>query len=304
MLIVPTTAAPLPRLAVDATTIIEVDGDVVPVFDGVAILVDDPAAWCGRHKDAVIAALVRAGVAVDLETVTILEAMAAEAERQTPTLFTDDFTPEEAVDAPPPQLVDDDVQKLLDDALSPMSWLLANMQPADTVVEVGPGGGGLSSLLAPFAKKLFVIDISLSAVLLARGRARAVVKTKAQRDNIRGVVANAEFLPFAPGSVDVVVAENVVDVVDDPRGFLTSASEALKAGGTLLLTSPDPDLGGAGPDADAGGDDDSALLSLLNDAGFDVVDSVDGLRWPRIHGPRHVELWTCVGLRCVKRDER
>ncbi len=304
LLILPTTAEPLPPFAADATTIVEVDGDVVPVFDGVAVLVEDPAAWCGRHRDAVIAALVSAGVVVDLETVTVLEAMAAEAERQTPSLFVDDFTPEEAVDFPPPQLVDEGVQKLLDDAQSPLSWLVANMKPATVVVEVGPGAGGLSSLLAPFAKQLFVVDISLKSVLLARSRARAAVKTKAQREQIRGVVASAEFLPFAAETVDVIVAENIVDLLDDPRGFLTSASVALKAGGTLLLTSPDPDLGAA-PDHDDEEEDgdavDSALVSLLHDAGFDIVDSIDGLRWPRVHGPRHVELWTCVGLRCVKR---
>ena len=302
MLAHPITAEALPRVAADATTIIELDDDIVPVFDGVPVLVEDPAAWCGRHRDAVLAALVGAGVVVGQEVVAVIDSMAAQTERQTSSLFVDDFTPEEAVDFPAPQLVDDAVQRLLEDGLSPLSWLHATMKPADVVVEVGPGAGGLSSLLAPLCKKLFVVDISLKSVLLARGRARAAVKTKAAREAIRGVVASAELLPFAAGSVDTIVAENLVDLLDDPRGFLTSASVVLKAGGTLLLTSPDPDLGG--DPVDVGDDDDeepTALQSLLDDAGFDVVEGVDGLRWPRVHGPRHIELWTCVGLRCVKR---
>ncbi|HEY1099546.1 MAG TPA: methyltransferase domain-containing protein, partial [Myxococcota bacterium] len=156
------------------------------------------------------------------------------------------------------------------------------------------------------AEQLIVVDISLRSVLLARARARATATSKPRRDAIVGVVAAADVaLPVLDDSVDVIVAENVVDVVDDPSGLLSAFALALKPGGTLLLTSPDPDLGTmpSDPDDDEtdGDEEEPALFALLEACGFDVVDDVDGLRWPRVHGPRHVEVWTCVGLRCVKR---
>lgn len=302
----PPTDLPLPLLKTDDTNVVEVGDDLVPVFDGVPILVDDPAAWCGRHKEAIVSALVGAGVVVGQETLAVIEAMAAQAPRQTSALFVDDFTPEEAVDFPPPQLVDDDLQQLVDDATTPFGWLAQQLVPAKVVVEVGPGAGGLTSVIAPLAEQLIVVDISLRSVLLARARARATATSKPRRDAIVGVVAAADVaLPVLDDSVDLIVAENVVDVVDDPSGLLSAFALALKPGGTLLLTSPDPDLGTmpSDPDDDEtdGDEEEPALFALLDACGFDVVDDVDGLRWPRVHGPRHVEVWTCVGLRCVKR---
>jgi SAM-dependent methyltransferase len=288
--IVPATRTALPRLRADTTSVLEVDDDLVPVLDGIPILVDDAAAWCARHRDSILASLVGAGIAVGQEALAVVEAMAAQAPRQTPALFVDDFTPEEAVDFPMPGLVDEDVQALLESGRSPLSWLNEQLKSANTVVELGPGAGGLSSLIAPRAKKRHVIvDQSLRCVLLARSRAR--VAAGAHADRVRGVVANAEALPFADGSVDTLVAENLVDLLDDPEAFVDEAARVVVAGGTLLLTTPDPGLGG---------DDDDVLTDLLTEAGFTIDDVVDGLRWPRVHGPRHVELWTCIGLRCTR----
>jgi SAM-dependent methyltransferase len=98
-------------------------------------------------------------------------------------------------------------------------------------------------------------------------------------------VADACALPIADGAADVVVAENVIDVVDDADAMLAGAHRALRRGGTLALTTP-------GPELDGGEDIDARVTS----AGFRINEVVDGLRWPRVHGRRHVEIWTCRGL--------
>jgi SAM-dependent methyltransferase len=191
--------------------------------------------------------------------------------------FVDDFTPEEARDAPAPPLVDAALQDLLDDSDTPLAFLVRQVPAAGTVIEIGPGAGGLSALLGPRAKKKhIVIDLSLRSVLLARraGGPRAL-----------GVIADACALPIADGAADVVVAENIIDVVEDADAFIAGAHRALRRGGVLALTTPGPELDG-GPDVDA----------RLRAAGFIIDEVRDGLRWPRVHGRRHVELWTCRGI--------
>jgi SAM-dependent methyltransferase len=169
------------------------------------------------------------------------------------------------------------LQDLLDDSDTPLAFLVRQVPAAGTVIEIGPGAGGLSALLGPRAKKKhIVIDLSLRSVLLARraGGPRAL-----------GVIADACALPIADGAADVVVAENIIDVVEDADAFIAGAHRALRRGGVLALTTPGPELDG-GPDVDA----------RLRAAGFIIDEVRDGLRWPRVHGRRHVELWTCRGI--------
>lgn len=275
MLVHPQTRAPLGRFRSHHTGAVRAGDDVVFVVDGAPILVPDALSWCARHRDAVIAAVATHGGDV-AAVVAALDVVIGDA-RDTQTPFVDDFTPEEARDAPPPLLVDAALQDLIDDGDTPLAFLARHVQAAGTIVEIGPGAGGLSALLAPRAKKkLVVVDLSLRSVLLAR---------RAVGPRGLGVVADACALPIADGAADVVVAENVIDVVDDADAFIAGAHRALRRGGTLALTTPGPELDG-GPDVDA----------RLRAAGFIIDEACDGLRWPRIHGRRHVELWTCRGI--------
>jgi SAM-dependent methyltransferase len=275
MIVHPITRAPLGRLRSRFTGTTRAGNDVVFVVDGVPILLSDPVTWCAQHRDAIIAAVARDDGEVG-PVVAALDALVRDA-RATQAPFVDDFTPEEARDAPSPRLVDAALEDLLDDGEAPLEFLARTVPAGDVIVDVGPGAGGLTALLAPRArKKLVVVDISLRAVLLAR---RA-----AGRKGI-GIVADAAALPLADHAVDVVVAQNLVDVIDDVDGFLAGARRALRRGGTLALTTPGPELDG---DRDIG--------ERIQDAGFVLESVVDGLRWPRVHGPRHVEIWTCTGI--------
>lgn len=278
MLIHPVGRAPLSRHAARATGAVKAGADVVFVIDGVPVLVEDAAGWCARHRDSIIASVARSGGDVGA-VVVALDAIVSGPARVSQAPFVDDFTPEEARDAPPLPLVDDDVQDVIDEGMTPLQWLAKVTPTAPVILELGPGAGGLSAILGARArKKLFVVDISLRSVLLARDAAgaRAV-----------GVVGDATALPFADASVDLVVAQNVVDIVDDADALIEGVKRALKPGGRFALTTPDPGLGG---------DDDDELVRRLRSAGLVIEADVDGLRWPRVHGPRHVELWTCRGL--------
>ncbi len=273
----------LPRKAAHA--IVDVDGDGVVVLGGAVVLVDDALAWVASHRDAIIAALARAGGADLDDAIGIVDAAVAASAPCGSVSFVDDFTLEELVGAPAPVPLDDDVKDVCDDADTPLSWLyrqLSGLKPRpDVVVEIGPGAGGLSALLGPIAKKtLVVVDVSLRSVLIARQKA-----SDAGAKRVVAVVADACALPVDDGAADVVVAENVVDVVDDADAFIAGAFAALKPGGLFLLTTPEPELDG------------NDVVARLEAAGFVVEGAQDRLRWPRVHNERHVELWTVAAFR-------
>jgi SAM-dependent methyltransferase len=275
MIVHPITRAPLGRVRPGFTGTVRAGDDVVFVVHGVPILVPDPRSWCAQHRDAIIAAVARDGGDVG-PVVVALDTLVAD-RNAIGAPFVDDFTPEEARDAPPPRLVDAALEALLDESVTPLAFMAREVPAGPVVVEVGPGAGGLTTLLQTRAtQRLVVVDHSLRAVVLARraGGRRAV-----------GIVADAAALPLDDGAVDVLVAQNVVDVIDDVDAFLAGAKRALRRGGTLALTTPGPELDG-----------DGAIDLRLREAGFVIERMVDGLRWPRVHGPRHVELWTCQGV--------
>jgi SAM-dependent methyltransferase len=262
------------------------DDVVFPVLGGVPVLVPSPDAWCSRHHDAVVATLAAAGL-LDDDALAIVDEFAAagrDADDVDAEPFVDDFTPEEARDAPPPRVLHPGLSDLVDDAVvgGPLAWCAAQLGRARVALELGPGAGALTSILGDVVgKEVWTLDVSLRAVLLAvaRGGARA-----------HGVVGDACALPFAEGSFDLVVANNVVDVVDAPAALVEHVARVLAPGGRFVLTTPAPALGGQP------GRDDRAIENTLRKAGLVVDDVEDGVLWPRVHGPRHVELWVCRGV--------
>jgi ubiquinone/menaquinone biosynthesis C-methylase UbiE len=95
---------------------------------------------------------------------------------------------------------------------------------------------------------------------------------------------DAQALPLRAKSLDGLLAENVVDLVDDPEAFFTSAKLALKPKGALLISSPAPSL--QSPD-----EDDRMLARIARSAGFTVDESADGLPWLRRNSGRFLEVW-------------
>jgi SAM-dependent methyltransferase len=282
----PTALAPL-RGRLDHAGVLRGRGDVAfPVVGGVPVLVPDPSRWCATHHDAIVATLAAAGL-LDDDVLAIVDefANAGRAKDDVDAAsFVDDFTPEEARDAPPPRVVHRGLADLVDDATvaGPLAWIAAQLGTPKVALELGPGAGALTSILGGVvAKECWSLDVSLRAVLLsvARGGAR-----------VRGVVADACALPFVDGGFDLVIANNVVDVVDAPAALIGSVARVLAPGGRFVLTTPAPELGGHE------GRDDRAVENTLRKAGLVVDDVEDGILWPRVHGSRHVELWVCRGI--------
>ena len=105
--------------------------------------------------------------------------------------------------------------------------------------------------------------------------------------DVEGVVLDAQQLPFKRGVAEVVVAEHLVDLLDDPGRFLEGVRATLARGGRLLLTTSEPSLGTG---------EERALDALAVEAGLRVKSSADGLPWLRVNSPRFVETYLVRAL--------
>ncbi len=262
-----------------------------PVLGGVPVLVPSPAAWCATYRESALASLAERGLATP-EALEVLRAFADAAPRTDPMRFGDDWTRDEAEGVEGkgvmPGPVSRSLSKLLDEALehAPERWLLEHLPAKARVAEVGCGAGRLSMKLAGRARSLVVLDLSLRAALLARERARRVRGAR-----VVAAVADAEALPLAPGGVDVVVAEHVVDLLEDVPAFLQSVKRSAKL---TLLTTPEPGLGL---------DDEKVLARLATQAGLRIDARADGLPWVRRGSARFLELYLVQALALSRRGK-
>lgn len=245
-----------------------------PVLGGVPVLVPEPSEWCAAFHDAALAALAETGRLGPTDVAT-LEAFASNADADAQS-FSDDWTAAErhaGVAAEPVEGPASDVLETLASIAereSPSSWLVERV-PKGIVLEVGCGAGITARRLP--SQRLLVGDLSLRAVLVATRNSKAVP-----------VVIDAHQLPVKARSVDAVLAENVVDLLDSPEDFFTRARSSLSKRGRLLLATPGPALGS--PDGD-----ETQLTRLATRSGFTVVDERRGLPWLRRNSSRFIEVW-------------
>lgn len=95
------------------------------------------------------------------------------------------------------------------------------------VLEVGPGEGWLSRILAERGHRVTAVDV-------ARGWLRRLPP-----ETVRGRVAGEmPRLPFATGSFDAVVAAEVIEHIPDIDGAVAEAARVLAPGGRLVVTVP------------------------------------------------------------------
>lgn len=259
-----------------------------PVLGDVPVLVADPSGYCARFHDAILAALAEHDLA-EREAVSVVEAF-AEGRAEPAQSFGDDWTSHEASGGEAPVPVKGAATKALGTLLrvaredGPASWFSRRLRPVKLALEVGCGAGERSEVLAQHAERLLVGDLSLRAVF--RGRARAVSDGRHGAE-VAGVVMNAEALPIRRGTLDLLVAEHVVDLLDEPFEFLTQARKALRKKGELLITTPEPSLGSG---------EDDALEGLALRAKFKVRERRDGLPWLRVNSARFVECYLVQAL--------
>jgi SAM-dependent methyltransferase len=102
---------------------------------------------------------------------------------------------------------------------------VAGVSRGDRVLDVGCGTGRLTMELGGVvgAENVAAVDTSESVL--------AVCRARVPEADIR--VASAEALPFADGEFDTVLAQLVVNLVEDPPGALREMARVANSGGTV-----------------------------------------------------------------------
>ncbi len=109
------------------------------------------------------------------------------------------------------------------------------------VLDIGSATGGSTRLLAqryPQAE-VYALDISLGMLNEARRAAPLLAEGFARRTAL--VCADAEALPFAPGSVDLVFSNLTLQWCGEPERALSEMRRVLAPGGLLMFSSFGPD---------------------------------------------------------------
>lgn len=106
-----------------------------------------------------------------------------------------------------------------------------------TVVDAACGEGYGTSILAETAEFAFGIDLDMEAIRLAKSKYDCL-------RNASFCAASVSKLPFASGSIDMVISFETIEHIDqqEQEDFLCEIKRILRKGGTLILSTPDKSL--------------------------------------------------------------
>ena len=106
----------------------------------------------------------------------------------------------------------------------------ARLSRRKQVLDAGCGAGYGSAELARTAAGVLGVDRSAEAIAFARAEYPA--------PNLRFLEADCAALPVADGSIDLVVAFEVIEHLEDWPGFLREARRTLSAAGQFIVSTP------------------------------------------------------------------
>ena len=112
-------------------------------------------------------------------------------------------------------------------------WALGRLEPGERVLDLGSGAGTDSLIAAQMVgERGRVTGIDMTPEMLAKA-ARAA--TEMGVVNVEFVEAEAERLPFADGSFDVVISNGVIDLVPDKDAVFSEIFRVLAPGGRIQI---------------------------------------------------------------------
>jgi arsenite methyltransferase len=112
-------------------------------------------------------------------------------------------------------------------------WELGRLQPGERVLDLGSGAGTDSLVAAQMVGPGgSVTGIDMTPQMLAKARAAA---SEMGVGNVTFVESEAEELPFADASFDVVVSNGVIDLIPDKDAVLAELYRVLVPGGRMQI---------------------------------------------------------------------
>jgi ubiquinone/menaquinone biosynthesis C-methylase UbiE len=125
------------------------------------------------------------------------------------------------------------------DASSPWYKLVIEYLPSvegRRVLEMACGRGGFSRLLAARGARMFGADFSSTALQIARGKSGYAEAQPGIRLEL--TQADAQNLPYASNSFDMIVSCETIEHLPDPSVALREMARVARPGGLLFLTTP------------------------------------------------------------------
>jgi arsenite methyltransferase len=112
-------------------------------------------------------------------------------------------------------------------------FTLGRLEPGERVLDLGSGAGTDSLVAAQMVgPEGHVTGIDMTPEMLAKARAAA---EEMGAENVEFVESEAEQLPFADGSFDVVISNGVIDLIPDKDAVFGELLRVLKPGGRIQL---------------------------------------------------------------------
>jgi arsenite methyltransferase len=112
-------------------------------------------------------------------------------------------------------------------------WTMGRLAAGERVLDLGSGAGTDSLVAAQMVgRNGHVTGIDMTAAMLAKARAAASEMGVA---NVEFVEGEAEGLPFADGSFDVVISNGVIDLIPDKDAVFAELYRVLAPGGRVQI---------------------------------------------------------------------